>query len=353
MDEHAATPHFPDASGGLFDARASALLVTTTASLHDLLLDPGDVLSVADDPSVAADASFMRAFVPVHAYQRLCATNLDGLTSTIARNPDALRGRIIVRALPDNSGQYVVIDGSRHVAALRQLAETGSANGVGLPQDVVTLFDACPVTIVHPTTDPAFVLALLADASEPGTDPWLHGQRDHLLRLLADQGVHHSQPTVATATAGNSQTLRRYHAYRALGQLMQLETVPLHEAVDLYPLFHAAVGRSVIRTWLDWDDALCRFLDDTQLERFYGMLQPTVRLDGTMAAPCITRVDDIAQLCDVLAEPSARAVLLDRGGTLVQAVAVINAGAFQQWSAQVEEAAQAMQWERRRFGRRS
>lgn len=67
-----------------------------------------------------------------------------------------------------------MIDGSRHVAALRQLAEIGSANGVGLSGDVTALFDACPVTIVRPETDPAFVLALLADATDAASDPWLH-----------------------------------------------------------------------------------------------------------------------------------------------------------------------------------
>ena len=40
------------------------------------------------------------------------------------------------------------------------------------------------MTVVHESTDPAFVLALLADATEPGADPWLQGQRNHLLRTL-------------------------------------------------------------------------------------------------------------------------------------------------------------------------
>jgi len=316
-------------------------------------LDPGDELSLAGDPSVATDASFMRAFVPMRSYQRLCHSELDGLTSTIARNPDLVTGRILVRALADNSGQFVVIDGSRHVAALRLLADSGESKGAPLTADVTALFESCPVTIVHPETDPAFVLALLGDATEPGADPWLLGQRDHLLRLLDRQSVHHSQPTLAEAAANNAHTVRRYHGYRALQQMMQDHDIAPHIAVALYPLFHAAVGRSAIRSWLDWDDNLCCFIDDAELDRFYRLLLPSTRGDGTTRPPCISVVGDVVQLCDVLAEPTARRALLERDATLEEAVAIIDAGVFQQWSTQVGEVVETMKWDRRRFGPRS
>ncbi len=295
----------------------------------------------------------MRAFVPMRSYRRLLDSGLDGLSSTIARNPGAVTDRILVRALADNSGQFVVIDGSRHVAALRSLAETGESNGVPLTADVTVLFESCPVTIVHPETDPAFVLALLGDATEPGADPWLLGQRDHVLRLLDRQSVHHSKPILAAAAANNTQAVRRYHGYRALQQMMQDHEIAPHAAVALYPLFHAAVGRSAIRSWLDWDDNLCCFIDDVELDRFYRLLLPSTRADGTTRPPCVTAVGDVVQLCDVLAEPAARALLLDRDATLEEAVEVINAGVFQQWTAQVGEVVETMKWDRRRFGPRS
>ncbi|HQZ33315.1 MAG TPA: hypothetical protein PK020_02765 [Ilumatobacteraceae bacterium] len=291
--------------------------------------------------------------MPMRSYQRLCNSGLDGLTSTISRNPDVINGRILVRALADNSGQFVVIDGSRHVAALRQMAETGESHGAPLTADVTALFEHCPVTIVHPETDPAFVLALLGDATEPGADPWLLGQRDHLLRLLDRQGVHHSQPTLASAAAGNAQTVRRYHGYRALQQMMQDHDIAPPLAAALYPLFHAAVGRAAIRSWLDWDDNLCCFIDDSALDLFYRLLQPGTRVDGTARPACITTIGDVVQLCDVLAEPAARAVLMEPGATLGEAVEVINAGVFQQWTAQVGEVVETMKWDRRRFGPRS
>lgn len=289
----------------------------------------------------------------MRSFQRLCNAGLDGLTSSIARNPDLVTGRILVRALADNSGQFVVIDGSRHVAALRQLAETGESHGEPLTAEVTALFDNCPVTVVHPETDPAFVLALLGDATEPGADPWLLGQRDHLLRLLDRQSVHHSQPTLTAAAANNAQTVRRYHGYRALQQMMQDHDIAPQTAVALYPLFHAAVGRSAMRSWLDWDDNLCCFIDDAELDRFYRMLQPSTRADGTIRPPSVTTVSDIVQLCDVLAEPAARTVLMNDDATLEDAVAVIDAGVFQQWTAQVGEVVETMKWDRRRFGPRS
>ena len=348
-----------DTEGGAF-GRAPALLTVAHVSLHELLLDPGDELSVATDPATTVDASFVRAFVPVRSYQRLVATGLDGLMSVIARNPATLAGRILVRTLHENGNQhgnengeaispYVVIDGSRHVAALRRLAETGSTDGADLPAGVVALFDKCPVVVVHPEANPAFVLALLGDAVDPRTDDWLHGQRDRLLNLLAEDGVHHSQSTVAAATAGNSQTLRRYHAFLALQQMMQHQSVPVRMAASLYPLFHEAVGRPVIRSWLDWDDALCRFIDDTELDHFYRLLTPNELGDGTTESPHITSVEHVVQLSEVLSDPAARRALLEQGVTLDVAMEMINAEALQQFSTQIGEAFESLRWDRRRF----
>ena len=94
-------------------------------------------------------------------------------------------------------------------------------------------------------------------------------------------------------------------------------------------------------------------LDDSALDLFYRLLQPGTRVDGTARPACITTIGDVVQLCDVLAEPAARAVLMEPGATLGEAVEVINAGVFQQWTAQVGEVVETMKWDRRRFGPRS
>ncbi|MDO8363437.1 MAG: hypothetical protein Q7V88_11115 [Actinomycetota bacterium] len=334
---------------------APPLLTEATVRLSALLLDPGDELAVADeaDGDEAEGAAFMRAFTPMRAYQRLCAAPLNGLMSAIAQNPSALAGRILVRGYGEatgNDARYVVIDGSWHVAALRRLQEEGSVGGIGLSADVRSLFGACPVTVVCPGTDPALVLALSADAAG-NDDPWLYGQRDRLLHQLASEGFHHSPPSIAAATRRDAQVTRRYQAYRALQQMMQLQDVPLHAAVRLYPLFYAALGRTAIRAWLDWDDTLSVFIDDDALEHFHRLLAPGVRADGTTRPPCIAGSDDVVRLCDVLGEPAARKLLL-AGATLAEADEVINAGAFQQLTTQVSEAIEAMRWDRRRFGSR-
>ena len=100
---------------------------------------------------------------------------------------------------------------------------------------------------------------------------------------------------------------------------------------------------------IDADD--CTLLEEGQCGA--GLVCAVVRADGTTRPPCLRTIDDIGLLCDVLGEPAARTVLLDQNRTLEEAEAVINAGAFQQWSAQVGEAFETMQWDRRRFGPRS
>jgi len=327
--------------------------VHSTLPLHHLLLDPGNELTAVPDQHGADDAGFVRAFVPMRAYQRLVAGGLDGLRSKIVKYPAALQRRVLVRAL-GHGPQHVVIDGSWHVAALRGLAEDGPMHGAAVPPEVAALFEACPVTIVPPGTDPALVLALLADpvhhhAKDRYADHWMQGQRDRLLGELLESGTHHSKEAVQFALGHDHHALRRYQAYRALQQMVQHRHVEVHEAPDLYPLFHAAVGRQAIRTWLDWDDGLWCFLDDVALEHFHRLLTPQPTDDGSPPRACIRTVDDVVHLCDVLGEPDALRMITEQGRTLREAVDMINDGAFQQWTTQVSNAIGTMQWDRRRF----
>ena len=146
--------------------------------------------------------------------------------------------------------------------------------------------------------------------------------------------------------------MRRYHAYLGLQQMMQHHQVSVAQAVEMYPLFHAAVGRSTLRDWLDWDDHLWQFLDDANLERFHRLLAPTVLPGGGVQPAAITSVDDIVQLCDVISEPEALAILTAESGSLQAAIDHLNAGLFHHMTNQVSEAIGAIQWDRRRFDRR-
>lgn len=326
--------------------RAEPLLVATRLPLRDLLLDPGDELSTID--GAGGDASFVRAFAPMRAYQKLSASGLDGLKAKILKYPESLVGRILVRLDPSGH-QYVVVDGSWHVAALRHLAEHGPLHSAPIPPEVAVLFEACPVIVAPPTTDPALLLAILADPVHHAGDNWTQGQRDRLLAQLLVSGLHHPKEAITQALGGDLHAMRRYHAYRALQQMMQHRHVELHEAAQLYPLFHAAVGRQAIRTWLDWDDGLWNFLDDVALEHFHRLLSPQPQPGGALAPASIRTVDDIVHLCDVLGEPEALRMIIEGGRSLQEAVDFINEGAFSQWTSKVSTAIGTMQWDHKRF----
>lgn len=342
-------------------AAHSALVVHTTVPLRDLALDPGNELAATDpaaDPHAGNIAAFVRAFVPMRAYERLTGHGIGGLQSRIEKLPATLAGRILVRESLAADGSaahhtYVVIDGAWHVAALRRLAEHGTTDGGSVTPEVATLFDACPVTVVMPGTDPAVVLAMLADPVHHHHDVWVRGQRDRLLTQLVESGIRHTREAVTETLGGDRHALRRYHAYLALQQMMQVRSLGVQQAADLYPLFYAAVGRPVIREWLDWDDHLWRFLDDVNLGHFHRLLAPRVRPDGSVHPASIRSVEDIVHLCDVIGDPDALRLVLHEDGTLQEAVDSVNAGLFHHMTTAVSEAIGTMKWDRRRFDRRS
>lgn len=347
-------------------AAHTRLVAHTSVALRDLALDPGNELAAGDpttqhdasgDPHAGNMVSFVRAFVPMRAYERLCSHGIAGLQSRIEKMPATLAGRILVREAPGTDDgthrTYVVIDGSWHVAALRHLAEHGTTDGGSVAPDVAVLFEACPVTVVLPGTDPAVVLALLADPVHNHRDTWVRGQRDRLLAHLGESGTRHSREAVTETLGTDHHALRRYHAYLALQQMMQGHSLAVQQAADLYPLFYAAVGRPVIREWLDWDDHLWRFLDDINLGHFHRLLAPRPQPDGSVHPACIRTVEDIVHLCDVIGDQEALRLLLHEDGTLQDAVDFVNAGLFHHMTTAVSDAIGTMQWDRRRFDRRS
>jgi len=327
------------------------LIRRTHVHIDRLLLDPGNELVAADEEV----GDFVRAFVPRRSYQRLCGHGIGGLQSRLEKEPHTLVDRILVREEPAFTGDeptYVVIDGIWHVAALRRLADEGPTDGGAVTEEMSRLIDSCPVKVVSAGTDPALVLALLTDPVQHHRDVWVCGQRDRLIGQLVESGTRHEREHVLEALQHDRHAVRRYHAYLGLQQMMQHHQVSVAQAVEMYPLFHAAVGRSALRDWLDWDDHLWQFLDDANLERFHRLLAPTVLPGGGVQPAAITSVDDIVQLCDVISEPEALAILTAESGSLQAAIDHLNAGLFHHMTNQVSEAIGAIQWDRRRFDRR-
>jgi hypothetical protein len=297
--------------------------------LRTLVLDPGDELPIADDPLTDPDgAAFIRAFSPVHAYRRLRDDNLEDLVTTIVLRRSLLAGHLIVRPYEesgDDEQRYVVVDGSRRVAALRWLQQQ-SAAGQSIPHEVETLFGSCPVKVIQPGADPALVLAMMGDPSDQATDPWFHRQHRRVLVELSMVGFHDPARVVDDATQGDRQVLRRYHAYKALQQMMLDPVVSRYATAKLFPIFHEAVGRPAIREWLDWNNRLFEFTNFDTLDQFFHMLVPQNVGSGRVVPPQIASRDDVSLLSEVLRSSAARRVL-DDGGTLVEALQTLRLGA--------------------------
>jgi hypothetical protein len=293
--------------------------VDLNVPIQSLILDPGDELPVADHPDTEPHAAaFIRAYGPLSAYLRLRDQNLEDLVTTMLMRKSLLVGPLLVRpyddASPyDNEAQaqrYVVVDGSRRVAALRWVEQQARA-GRPVPHEIETLIDSCPVKVIQPGADPALVLALMGDLSEKANDdPWFHRQHRRMCTELEMVAFHDPQHVVDQVTNGDRLVLRRYHAYKALQQMKLDPVVAKFASMKLFPVFHEAVGRPVVREWLDWNSQLYEFTDFDSLEVFYSMLVPRDATGRTVPAQIATR-DDVSRLSEVLRSTDARGELME------------------------------------------
>jgi hypothetical protein len=345
-DGHDVEPASADAAPRLVDTMASTPLATFTSRpgddsaqpssfvdlrvpLSSLMLDPGDELSVADDPDLPLDvAAFIRAYAPLRAYHRVRDDDLEDLVTSMVLRKSLVAGHIIVRPyhVPgDDIAAYVVVDGSRRIAALRWLSEQ-AASGRQIPHQLETLFESCPVKVVQPGADPALVLAMMGDPAEHSRDPWFRQQHRRVLKELELVAFHDNERALVAATQGDGQVLRRYHTYKALQQMMIDPTVSRCATMKLFPILHEAVGRPLIKEWLDWNAKLFEFTEFDALDRFFAMLVPSTTAAGRVVPPQIASRDDISLLTEVLRSSEARSAFLDEQCTLAEAVEVLRHG---------------------------
>ncbi|MCB0957190.1 MAG: hypothetical protein KDB12_13620, partial [Ilumatobacter sp.] len=85
---------------------------------------------------------------------------------------------------------------------------------------------------------------------------------------------------------------------------------------------------------------------------FYRLLLPDVDLHGRPVRACITSIEEVVHLCDVLETPAARRALVERGATLAEAMRVVEDGTNDELMARVSEAIDSIRWDQQRFRNR-
>lgn len=318
--------------------------------LETLLLDPNNYRLQEEEGFRGTTAGrYHLEQVQRSTLQRLRATGLKELHDSIVANGFLPIERIVVTPYEDGAGEaegkYLVIEGNRRVAALKQIRDE-QAGGVPLPERVVAVLDAVPCLVVDKEgQDAYFRETLMGIRHVGGIKEWGGYQRAKLIADLRDE--HQVEPADVAAKLGLStrEVNRRYRAYKALQQMRENDEFGDFAEPKLYPLFHEAVEVGEVKEWLGWDPNSNTFRNDEPLNQFYSIITPSETEEGGgEQAPKLKGYGDVRQLRNILPKPEAKRLLLDPERSFLDALTVANRDELsRKWRSELSEATASLE----------
>ena len=323
-------------------------LVDTTVRVERLVVDPNNFRFQDSRNYVPANESrFQEDSVQKRALDRLSKEGISELKSSITTNGFLPFERIIVRPYSETGGVtlYLVVEGNRRTAALKQIRQDHEA-GVDFSQELLDVLDAVPVTVAEPENgeqDETLLLSLMGVRHVGGIKEWGGYQRAKLVTELKDR---HSLETAEIASRLGMtahEVNRRYRAFSALRQMMDDEEYGDQAVPGMYALFHEAVGGTVIKEWLGWDDMSSSFRDVDGLHAFYSLISQREDQDGGVLPPKLDNREAVRDLREILVSDDARRALLDPDQSFADSLAIAKAENLSRtWLTQIGEAIAAL-----------
>jgi ParB-like nuclease domain len=287
-------------------------------SVEQLLLDPNNYRFQELDEFVYADEGrFHEVQVQNRAYSRLKQTEgLRALKGSIIKNGYVRSERIVVRLYSSEPELYLVIEGNRRTAAAKWILEDHAAGAMFQP-DVISSLIELPCVVVQ--ADPAEIklleASLMGIRHVSGIKQWGGYQRAKLVVAMRDE-LNLSAGEVAERLAMSTHEVnRRYRAFKALEQYHEDDDFGEFFKPSLYPLFHEAVSLPVVTEWLSWDETICAFTDEEELNQFYACISPRSVEDPDGSEqdlpPKITNYSQVRELRSILQNEEAKEILLE------------------------------------------
>ncbi|GEO43028.1 hypothetical protein SAE02_71760 [Skermanella aerolata] len=301
---------------------------TERINLKELLLDPNNYrLQDESGYTTTSEDRFHLEQVQRATLQRLKTGGLKELRDSIVTNGFLPIEQIVVMPYTHDKSKsyYLVIEGNRRVAALRQIAQEIDG-GVEIPKEVVETLDSVPCVVVDDSgQSDYFRETLMGIRHVGGIKEWGGYQRAKLIADMRDK--HNLEGGVVASKLGLStrEVNRRYRAFKALQQMREDDEYGDLGEPSLYPLFHEAIAVTEVRDWLGWDDTTAAFKKPDELRHFYQMITPSVSDEGgPQKPPKLSTYSDIRQLKNILPNADARRFLLDTDRTFLDAMTVAN-----------------------------
>lgn len=293
---------------------SSLKLEPQRTSLRNLLLDPNNprFFQLEDWREIPANM-YHFDHIQKAAFDRLERTligQIEELVDSIQSNGYIPAEVIIVKPYLNEEAKYIVIEGNRRLAAIRQIVQ----NAIDPEDELVRSLQELDILVYYPTDDSQQdqinERILQGIRHIGGPKEWGAYQKANLIVQLYDE-LEQSWTDIGKRLGLNSRLVGRYYrAYKALRQMMAHQEFGQKAKPTLFSLFDEALKSSSIRDWLRWQDSVWQFTDYQHLVSFYGLL---VGDPDTSQPPRITNPQQMREFSTLLTanKPVALSQVLD------------------------------------------
>ena len=209
--------------------------------------------------------------------------------------------------------KYLVVEGNRRAASIKQLLRDHGAGAVDLSEDVLNSLQSIPVVVLTANTDElhSYQRTLMAIRHVAGVREWGPYQQAKLVvEMYGEPGA--TLGSVAQKIGISSREVaRRFRASKALQQMEDDEEFSEFAEPRLYAFFHEAVSQPKVREWLGFTDETYQAENEDARRIFFELLSPT-EVDGEKRPAKLNNANQqVRQLKAIVGKDHALNVLAD------------------------------------------
>jgi len=273
-------------------------------SLNQIQLDPNNPRFVGPDWSYVSTDRVANPGVQDATQGHLVTRfGIDKLSANMRVNGYLPIDLIVVQALSEPEGKYVVLEGNRRVCAAKLLAELIAIDTNAVSASVAESISSIPcLEYLGEEEDAAWIFQGLRHIT--GISEWPAFNKAKLLVEQMDDGglsLTEVGQRFGLTPHGAGQWIRGYRAFKQAEEQSDF----IHELdVQAYPYFQELFSRSsgAVREWMEWNDESTAFQNELNFNEFISWLYPREDEEdqpdafGSFENRVLRRRDDIRQV---------------------------------------------------------
>ena len=263
--------------------------------IENILLDPNNPRFFSERKRKVGESRICEDKIQDDAARRMSNYDLKNLKNSIQYNGFLKLDRVIVRPIECGDNQeYVVVEGNRRIASVKELLSEYDIGEIELTDDVLASLKALAVLVYRGKEDKiAWILQGIRHVQ--GIKGWGGYQQAKLLvDQMPDPTDLDSLSDIAKRFGIDSRVATRlvlsFHAYRQLSEDARFKDKLEPRKFSMFSEAIFLPGRGAhLRNWLGWNDNDLHFENDDALESFAELILPS----ENGAVPKVSRAIDL------------------------------------------------------------